>query len=103
MCLPDFHPLVWLGTSAGWVKRGSHACGADGGLPVLTFPLQDLCGPYVFAIFAGLLLIFFLFAHFKVPETKGKSFEEIAAVFRRKKLSAKAMTELQDLRRSEEA
>lgn len=57
----------------------------------------------MFAIFAGLLLIFFLFAHFKVPETKGKSFEEIAAVFRRKKLSAKAMTELQDLRRSEEA
>ncbi|XP_023789024.1 solute carrier family 2, facilitated glucose transporter member 2 [Cyanistes caeruleus] len=65
--------------------------------------IADLCGPYVFAIFAGLLLTFFLFAYFKVPETKGKSFEEIAAVFRRKKLSAKAMTELQDLRRSEEA
>lgn len=71
--------------------------------PVPTFPFQDLCGPYVFAIFAGLLLLFFLFAYFKVPETKGKSFEEIAAVFRRKKLSAKAMTELQDLRRGEEA
>ncbi|NXP66556.1 GTR2 protein, partial [Chloropsis cyanopogon] len=65
--------------------------------------IADLCGPYVFAIFAGLLLTFFLFAYFKVPETKGKSFEEIAAVFRRKKLSAKAMTELQNLRRSEEA
>ncbi|KAJ7402942.1 TRAF2 and NCK-interacting protein kinase [Pitangus sulphuratus] len=65
--------------------------------------IADLCGPYVFAIFAALLLLFFLFACVKVPETKGKSFEEIAAVFRRKKLSAKAMTELQDLRASEEA
>ncbi|KFV49373.1 Solute carrier family 2, facilitated glucose transporter member 2, partial [Tyto alba] len=45
--------------------------------------IADLCGPYVFVIFAALLLVFFLFAHFKVPETKGKSFEEIAAVFRR--------------------
>ncbi|XP_025961572.2 solute carrier family 2, facilitated glucose transporter member 2 [Dromaius novaehollandiae] len=69
--------------------------------------IADLCGPYVFAIFAALLLAFFLFAYFKVPETKGKSFEEISAVFRRKKRSAikgaKAMTELEDLRGSEEA
>uniref|UniRef100_A0A8C6J866 Solute carrier family 2, facilitated glucose transporter member 2 n=1 Tax=Melopsittacus undulatus TaxID=13146 RepID=A0A8C6J866_MELUD len=65
--------------------------------------IADLCGPYVFVIFAALLLVFFLFAYFKVPETKGKSFEEIAAVFRRKKLMAKTMTELEDLRRSEEA
>ncbi|XP_075365161.1 solute carrier family 2, facilitated glucose transporter member 2 isoform X1 [Mycteria americana] len=65
--------------------------------------IADLCGPYVFVIFAALLLVFFLFACFKVPETKGKSFEEIAAVFRRKKLPAKAMTELEDLRGSEEA
>ncbi|NXN20253.1 GTR2 protein, partial [Indicator maculatus] len=65
--------------------------------------LTDLCGPYVFVIFAALLLVFFLFAYFRVPETKGKSFEEIAAAFRRKKLPAKTMTELQDLRRSEQA
>ncbi|NXT85406.1 GTR2 protein, partial [Zapornia atra] len=65
--------------------------------------IADLCGSYVFVIFAALLLVFFLFAYFKVPETKGKSFEEIAAVFRRKKLPAKAMTELEDLRGSEEA
>ncbi|NXT20140.1 GTR2 protein, partial [Syrrhaptes paradoxus] len=65
--------------------------------------IADLCGSYVFVIFAALLLIFFLFAYFKVPETKGKSFEEIAAAFRRKKLPAKAMTELEDLRGSEEA
>uniref|UniRef100_A0A8B9Z1A6 Solute carrier family 2, facilitated glucose transporter member 2 n=1 Tax=Buteo japonicus TaxID=224669 RepID=A0A8B9Z1A6_9AVES len=65
--------------------------------------IADLCGPYVFVIFAALLLVFFLFAYFKVPETKGKSFEEIAAVFRRKKFPAKAMIELEDLRGSEEA
>lgn len=66
-------------------------------------PLQDLCGPYVFVIFAVLLLVFLLFAFLKVPETKGKSFEEIAAVFRRKKLPAKSMTELEELRGSEVA
>uniref|UniRef100_A0A452J233 Major facilitator superfamily (MFS) profile domain-containing protein n=1 Tax=Gopherus agassizii TaxID=38772 RepID=A0A452J233_9SAUR len=69
--------------------------------------IADLCGPYVFTIFAVLLLGFILFAHFKVPETKGKSFEEISAAFRRKRRSAikghKAATELEDLRGSEEA
>ena len=57
----------------------------------------------MFVIFAALLLVFFLFAYFKVPETKGKSFEEIAAAFRRKKLQAKATIELENLRGSEEA
>lgn len=57
----------------------------------------------MFVVFAVLLLVFFLFAYLKVPETKGKSFEEIAAAFRRKKLPAKSMTELEDLRGSEEA
>ncbi|XP_034636981.1 solute carrier family 2, facilitated glucose transporter member 2 isoform X1 [Trachemys scripta elegans] len=69
--------------------------------------IADLCGPYVFMIFAVLLLSFVLFAYFKVPETKGKSFEEISAEFRRKRRSAvkgpKAATELEDLRGSEEA
>lgn len=65
--------------------------------------LQDLCGSYVFVIFAVLLLVFLLFAYLKVPETKGKSFEEIAAVFRRKKLPAKTMTELEELRGGEVA
>lgn len=57
----------------------------------------------MFVIFAALLLVFFLFAYLKVPETKGKSFEEIAAVFRRKKHPAKAMTELEELQSSEKA
>lgn len=44
--------------------------------------LQHLCGPYVFIIFTILLLGFFVFTYFKVPETKGRTFDEIAAGFR---------------------
>lgn len=44
--------------------------------------LQKLCGPYVFIIFTVLLLGFFVFTYFKVPETKGRTFDEIAAGFR---------------------
>uniref|UniRef100_A0A3Q3XH16 Major facilitator superfamily (MFS) profile domain-containing protein n=1 Tax=Mola mola TaxID=94237 RepID=A0A3Q3XH16_MOLML len=44
--------------------------------------VEQLCGPYVFIIFTVLLLGFFLFTYLKVPETKGKSFDEIAAGFR---------------------
>uniref|UniRef100_A0A673LNM1 Solute carrier family 2, facilitated glucose transporter member 5 n=1 Tax=Sinocyclocheilus rhinocerous TaxID=307959 RepID=A0A673LNM1_9TELE len=42
----------------------------------------ELTGPYVFIIFTILLLIFFVFTYFKVPETKGRTFEEISASFR---------------------
>ncbi|XP_070766900.1 solute carrier family 2, facilitated glucose transporter member 1a [Enoplosus armatus] len=44
--------------------------------------VEQLCGPYVFIIFTVLLLGFFIFTYFKVPETKGRSFDEIAAGFR---------------------
>ncbi|NP_001034897.1 solute carrier family 2, facilitated glucose transporter member 1a [Danio rerio] len=44
--------------------------------------VEELTGPYVFIIFTVLLLIFFVFTYFKVPETKGRSFEEITASFR---------------------
>ncbi|CAL1607267.1 unnamed protein product [Knipowitschia caucasica] len=44
--------------------------------------VEKLCGPYVFIIFSVLLLFFFTFTFFKVPETKGRSFEEISAGFR---------------------
>ncbi|XP_075403997.1 solute carrier family 2, facilitated glucose transporter member 2 [Tenrec ecaudatus] len=47
--------------------------------------IVGFCGPYVFFLFAGVILVFTLFAFFKVPETKGKSFEEIAAEFRKKR------------------
>ncbi|MEE6485803.1 hypothetical protein FKM82_014415 [Ascaphus truei] len=38
-------------------------------------------GPYVFIIFMVLLIVFFVFTFFMVPETKGRTFEEIARVF----------------------
>ncbi|KAM5274994.1 solute carrier family 2, facilitated glucose transporter member 2 isoform 2-T2 [Hipposideros larvatus] len=57
----------------------------------LCFPyIADFCGPYVFFLFAGVVFAFTLFTFFKVPETKGKSFEEIAAEFRKKRGSAQA-------------
>lgn len=43
--------------------------------------LQELCGPYVFIIFMILLIFFFIFTYFKVPETKGRTFDEIARGF----------------------
>ncbi|KAF7210492.1 solute carrier family 2, facilitated glucose transporter member 1 isoform X2 [Nothobranchius furzeri] len=44
--------------------------------------VEQLCGPFVFIIFTVLLLGFFVFTYFKVPETKGRTFEEISAGFR---------------------
>ncbi|XP_063798095.1 solute carrier family 2, facilitated glucose transporter member 1 isoform X2 [Pseudophryne corroboree] len=44
--------------------------------------VEKLCGPYVFIIFTVLLIIFFIFTYFKVPETKGRTFDEIASDFR---------------------
>ncbi|KAK1344145.1 hypothetical protein QTO34_014705, partial [Cnephaeus nilssonii] len=73
----------------------------------LCFPyIADLCGPYVFFLFAGVVLAFTLFTYFKVPETKGKSFEEIAAEFRKRGGAArppKAATEMKFLGAAETA
>ncbi|KAM6928022.1 solute carrier family 2, facilitated glucose transporter member 1 [Xenentodon cancila] len=44
--------------------------------------IEELCGAYVFIIFTVLLLMFFIFTYFKVPETKGRTFDDIAAGFR---------------------
>ncbi|XP_051989950.1 solute carrier family 2, facilitated glucose transporter member 4-like isoform X2 [Xyrauchen texanus] len=43
--------------------------------------VANLCGPYVFLIFAVLLLFFLLFTFFRVPETRGKTFDQISASF----------------------
>ncbi|XP_075965186.1 solute carrier family 2, facilitated glucose transporter member 3 isoform X2 [Anarhichas minor] len=48
----------------------------------LGFPkLAELCGPYVFLIFMFFLIVFFIFTFLKVPETRGRTFDEIAQGF----------------------
>ncbi|XP_024272406.2 solute carrier family 2, facilitated glucose transporter member 3 isoform X2 [Oncorhynchus tshawytscha] len=48
----------------------------------LGFPkLEELCGPYVFIIFMIFLIFFIVFTYFKVPETKGRTFDDIAKGF----------------------
>ncbi|CAL8340891.1 unnamed protein product [Merluccius merluccius] len=44
--------------------------------------VQTACGPYVFVIFTVLLLLFFVFTYFKVPETRGRTFDQISSGFR---------------------
>lgn len=61
---------------------------------------------YVFILFAALLLCFTVFTHLRVPETKGRSFEEIAAGFhkgRKKRQQSPNATELQLLKTSTDA
>ncbi|XP_048365686.1 solute carrier family 2, facilitated glucose transporter member 3-like [Sphaerodactylus townsendi] len=53
-------------------------------LVAMLFPYAaQVCGPYVFIIFIVFLVIFFIFTFFKVPETKGRTFEEISSGFER--------------------
>ncbi|XP_075867407.1 solute carrier family 2, facilitated glucose transporter member 1-like [Nelusetta ayraudi] len=48
----------------------------------MSFPkLVELCGPWVFLIFTAFLIVFIVFTFLKVPETRGKTFEEIANSF----------------------
>uniref|UniRef100_A0A8C6SI21 Solute carrier family 2, facilitated glucose transporter member 5 n=1 Tax=Neogobius melanostomus TaxID=47308 RepID=A0A8C6SI21_9GOBI len=48
----------------------------------LGFPkLAEVCGAYVFLIFMVLLIFFFIFTYLRVPETKGRTFDEIAQGF----------------------
>ncbi|XP_041828052.1 solute carrier family 2, facilitated glucose transporter member 2 [Melanotaenia boesemani] len=70
----------------------------------MAFPyIQAWMGCYVFILFAVLLFGFTLFIYFRVPETKGKTFEEIAAVFHKKRHIQKDNTELEQLKTSTDA
>ncbi|XP_042326043.1 solute carrier family 2, facilitated glucose transporter member 3-like [Sceloporus undulatus] len=54
-------------------------------LVAMLFPYAALyCGPYVFLIFVVFLILFFIFTFFKVPETKGRTFEDISSGFERR-------------------
>lgn len=70
----------------------------------MTFPyIQEWLGSYVFALFAVMLLGFTVFIYLRVPETKGKTFEEIAAVFQKGRKKNYTNTELQQLKTSTDA
>ncbi|XP_036924033.1 solute carrier family 2, facilitated glucose transporter member 3 isoform X2 [Sturnira hondurensis] len=45
-------------------------------------------GPYVFVVFTGFLVIFLVFTFFKVPETRGRTFEEITRGFEGQSMEA---------------
>lgn len=61
-------------------------------------------GPYVFIIFAVFLVIFLIFTFFKVPETKGRTFEDITRAFEGQaqagKTSAMEMNSVQPVKES---
>lgn len=44
--------------------------------------LQDAITYYSFVPFIGALIIFIVFTYFKVPETKGRTIEDITAMFK---------------------
>lgn len=46
-------------------------------------PLSNILHGYTFLVFAILLLLFYLFTYYKVPETKGATAEEISTLFKR--------------------
>ncbi|KAA0200780.1 hypothetical protein HAZT_HAZT010067 [Hyalella azteca] len=49
---------------------------------LLFLPIAEVMGPYVFLVFVVLLAFFILFTWKKVPETKGRSIDEITAIFK---------------------
>lgn len=50
----------------------------------LTFiPMSNALGHYVFLPFTVLLILFFLFTYFKLPETKNRTIEEVTALFKK--------------------
>ena len=46
---------------------------------------QVFLDDYTFLPFSALLAVFWIFTYYMVPETKGKTFEEIADMFRRRR------------------
>lgn len=44
--------------------------------------LQNMCGAYVYLLFMCMALIAFTYTMFRLPETKGRTFDDIVAEFR---------------------
>src|SRR3712207_4719300 len=81
LMISEIYPLRFRGTAmsvASIANRGSNW------LVALTFPdlLATLGGAGSFWLFAALGIVAWFFVYFQVPETKGKSLEEIEAEFR---------------------
>eukprot|EP00064_Thunnus_orientalis_P011911 superscaffoldBa00001770_g11943 len=75
-------PIPWFIVAELFSRRGPRpAAMAVAGCCNWTANFLEWCGPWVFLIFAVLLLLFFIFTFIKVPETKGKTFDEIARSF----------------------
>lgn len=50
----------------------------------LTFiPMSEALGDYVFLPYTVLLIFFFIYTYFKLPETKNKTIEEVTALFKK--------------------
>uniref|UniRef100_A0A8B9H2M4 Solute carrier family 2 member 3b n=1 Tax=Astyanax mexicanus TaxID=7994 RepID=A0A8B9H2M4_ASTMX len=89
-------PIPWFIATELFAQDARPAAVAVGGcsnwisnfLVAMFFPIA--CGPYVFIIFLVLLLFFLLFTYFRVPETKGRTFEDIASGFAKAASSAPA-------------
>uniref|UniRef100_A0A8B9H3N1 Solute carrier family 2 member 3b n=1 Tax=Astyanax mexicanus TaxID=7994 RepID=A0A8B9H3N1_ASTMX len=87
-------PIPWFIATELFAQDARPAAVAVGGcsnwisnfLVAMFFPIA--CGPYVFIIFLVLLLFFLLFTYFRVPETKGRTFEDIASGFAKAASSA---------------
>ncbi|XP_044231986.1 solute carrier family 2, facilitated glucose transporter member 2 [Thunnus albacares] len=75
----------------------------------MTFPyIQDWLDSYVFILFAVILFCSTIFVYLRVPETKGKTFKEIAAGFKKGRKNTEAATpkdgtELQQLKTATDA
>ncbi|CAB1351162.1 unnamed protein product, partial [Coregonus sp. 'balchen'] len=74
-------PIPWFIVAELFSQGPRPAAIAVAGCCNWTANFLELCGPYVFIIFMILLLFFFIFTFIKVPETKGKTFDEIAREF----------------------
>ncbi|KAG7269331.1 hypothetical protein CRUP_006689 [Coryphaenoides rupestris] len=74
-------PIPWFIVAELFSQGPRPAAMAVSGFSNWTANFVELCGGYVFIIFMVLLIFFFIFTYLRVPETKGRTFDEIAQGF----------------------